>query len=68
MAVNQKVTKSSELSKCDSYFENIQCRKKLPFSLQETLTAAFAEIPASSFPPVPGGKGDGKYLLPLQLF
>ncbi|KAJ6372053.1 hypothetical protein OIU77_002387 [Salix suchowensis] len=56
MAGKQKVTKSSELSSCDSYFENIQCRKKLPFSLQETLTAAFAEIPASSFPPVPGGK------------
>ncbi|KAG5226677.1 SNF1-related protein kinase regulatory [Salix suchowensis] len=51
MAGKQKVTKSSELSSCDSYFENIQCRKKLPFSLQETLTAAFAEIPASSFPP-----------------
>ncbi|KAJ6734471.1 AMP-ACTIVATED PROTEIN KINASE GAMMA REGULATORY SUBUNIT [Salix purpurea] len=56
MAGKQKVTKSSELSSCDSYFENIQCRKKLPFSLQQTLTAAFAEIPASSFPPVPGGK------------
>jgi hypothetical protein len=39
----------------------------LPFSLQETLTAAFAEIPASSFPPVPGGKGDCKIFLPLQL-
>lgn len=56
MAGKQQVTKSSELSICDSYFENIQSRKKLPFSLQETLTAAFAEIPASSFPPVPGGK------------
>uniref|UniRef100_A0A6N2MV36 CBS domain-containing protein n=2 Tax=Salix viminalis TaxID=40686 RepID=A0A6N2MV36_SALVM len=56
MAGKQKVTKSSELSSCDSYFENIQCRKKLPFSLQQTLTAAFSEIPASSFPPVPGGK------------
>lgn len=67
MAGKQQVTKSSELSICDSYFENIQSRKKLPFSLQETLTAAFAEIPASSFPPVPGGKGDCKIFLPLQL-
>ncbi|KAL2904337.1 SNF1-related protein kinase regulatory subunit gamma-1-like [Bienertia sinuspersici] len=41
----------------DAYFEKIQSRKKLPVSLQETLTAAFARIPVSSFPQVPGGKG-----------
>lgn len=40
----------------DAYFETIQSRKKLPTSLQETLTAAFASIPVSSFPQVPGGK------------
>ncbi|KAK3223184.1 hypothetical protein Dsin_010209 [Dipteronia sinensis] len=40
----------------DAYFETIQLRKKLPHSLQETLTAAFARIPVSSFPQVPGGK------------
>ncbi|CAI9092707.1 OLC1v1028024C1 [Oldenlandia corymbosa var. corymbosa] len=40
----------------DAYFEKVQSRKKLPLSLQETLTAAFARIPVSSFPQVPGGK------------
>ncbi|KNA25535.1 hypothetical protein SOVF_003620 [Spinacia oleracea] len=42
----------------DAYFETvqIQSRKKLPISLQETLTSAFASIPVSSFPKVPGGK------------
>ncbi|CAN4076391.1 unnamed protein product [Withania somnifera] len=34
----------------------IQSRKKLPRILQETLTDAFAKIPVSSFPQVPGGK------------
>lgn len=42
----------------DSYFEMVQTRKKLPHSLQESLTASFAKIPVSSFPPVPGGKSD----------
>lgn len=42
----------------DAYFETIQSRKKLSASLQETLTAAFATIPVSSFPQVPGGKGN----------
>ncbi|XP_031505544.1 SNF1-related protein kinase regulatory subunit gamma-1-like [Nymphaea colorata] len=41
---------------CDAYFEKIQSRKKLPFTLQEALTNAFANIPVSSFPQVPGGK------------
>ncbi|KAL3511161.1 hypothetical protein ACH5RR_030562 [Cinchona calisaya] len=40
----------------DAYFENVQSRKMLPRALQETLTAAFARIPVSSFPGVPGGK------------
>ncbi|KAJ1423602.1 CBS domain [Sesbania bispinosa] len=44
------------LSKCDTYFETIQSRKKLPQSLQDTLTDAFTKIPVSSFPGVPGGK------------
>ncbi|CAL1413821.1 unnamed protein product [Linum trigynum] len=47
---------SSKLDRYDAYFETIQSRKKLPHSLQETLTDAFARIPASSFPKVPGGK------------
>ncbi|XP_047332873.1 SNF1-related protein kinase regulatory subunit gamma-1-like [Impatiens glandulifera] len=40
----------------DAYFDTIQSRKKLPRSMQETLTSAFAKIPVSSFPDVPGGK------------
>ncbi|KAJ8773768.1 hypothetical protein K2173_006418 [Erythroxylum novogranatense] len=55
MAEAQEVKEISNLSS-DAYFERIQSRKKLPQSLQETLTAAFARIPASSFPKVPGGK------------
>ncbi|KDP21218.1 hypothetical protein JCGZ_21689 [Jatropha curcas] len=47
---------SSKLANCDAYFEMIQSRKKLPQPLQETLTSAFARIPVSSFPLVPGGK------------
>ncbi|WOH12645.1 hypothetical protein DCAR_0832151 [Daucus carota subsp. sativus] len=39
-----------------SYFDMVQSRKKLPMSLQETLTDAFARIPVSSFPQVPRGK------------
>ncbi|CAK7328472.1 unnamed protein product [Dovyalis caffra] len=56
MAGQEQALKGSELSSFDAYFENVQSRKKLPFSLQETLTAAFAKIPVSSFPLVPGGK------------
>ncbi|KAK1265110.1 SNF1-related protein kinase regulatory subunit gamma-1-like [Acorus gramineus] len=46
----------SKIPNCDVYFETIQARKKLPSSLQESLTSAFAKIPVSSFPYVPGGK------------
>ncbi|GLT56866.1 hypothetical protein SLA2020_298810 [Shorea laevis] len=56
MAQEQQVKECSVLSTCDAYFENIQCRKKLPQSFQETLTAAFAKIPVSTFPQVPGGR------------
>lgn len=49
---------SSKLSSYDAYFENVQSRKRLPKALQETLTAAFERIPVSSFPGVPGGKGN----------
>lgn len=52
---DNKVESSPAVSN-DAYFETIQSRKKLPISLQETLTAAFANIPVSSFPLVPGGK------------
>lgn len=40
-----------------SYFDKVQSRKKLPMSLQETLTDAFTRISVSSFPQVPRGKG-----------
>lgn len=43
---------------CDSYFDMVQSRKKLPKALQETLTEAFARVPVSSFPEVGGGKGE----------
>jgi hypothetical protein len=59
MAHEQEVRTSTQLSKCDRYFETIQSRKKLPQTLQETLTDSFAKIPVSSFPGVPGGKGKG---------
>lgn len=39
------------------YFDKVQSTKKLPMSLQETLTDAFATISVSSFPQVPRGKG-----------
>ncbi|GMP58225.1 hypothetical protein CsSME_00021965 [Camellia sinensis var. sinensis] len=55
MAHTEMRKESSNLESCDAYFETIQSRKKLPLSLQETLTAAFARIPVSSFPEVPGG-------------
>lgn len=41
----------------DAYFKMVECRKKLPRSLQDSLTGAFAKISVSSFPAVPGGKG-----------
>ncbi|XP_020106319.1 SNF1-related protein kinase regulatory subunit gamma-1-like isoform X2 [Ananas comosus] len=48
--------KNSKILSCDAYFEAVQSKKRLPLSLQESLTAAFAQIPVSSFPEVPGGK------------
>ncbi|KAM0932455.1 putative CBS domain-containing protein [Dioscorea sansibarensis] len=45
-----------KIPSCDSYFEAIQSRKKLPFPLQQALTSAFSQIPVSSFPDVPSGK------------
>ncbi|KAK7274748.1 hypothetical protein RIF29_15846 [Crotalaria pallida] len=56
MAQAQDVRTNTEFSKFDDYYETIQSRKKLPKTLQETLTDAFAKIPVSSFPGVPGGK------------
>ncbi|KDO82823.1 hypothetical protein CISIN_1g011306mg [Citrus sinensis] len=56
MAQAEEAKEVSKLSSCDAYFEAIQSRKKLPHSLQETLTAAFARIPVLSFPNVPGGR------------
>ncbi|XP_028792536.1 SNF1-related protein kinase regulatory subunit gamma-1-like [Neltuma alba] len=51
-----RVSESAKHSSYDTYFETIQSRKKLAPALQETLTDAFAKIPVSSFPGVPGGK------------
>ncbi|XP_054810620.1 LOW QUALITY PROTEIN: SNF1-related protein kinase regulatory subunit gamma-1-like [Prosopis cineraria] len=51
-----RVSDSAKHSSYDTYFETIQSRKKLAPALQETLTDAFAKIPVSSFPGVPGGK------------
>ncbi|CAI0386806.1 unnamed protein product [Linum tenue] len=56
MAESKDDKDNSKLASCDAYFETVQARKKLPHSLQETLTSAFGRIPASSFPKVPGGK------------
>ncbi|GAB2280309.1 SNF1- protein kinase regulatory subunit gamma-1-like [Dionaea muscipula] len=56
MAHVQELKEGQQIPSCDAYFETIQSRKKLPPILQESLTAAFAQIPASSFPGVPGGK------------
>ncbi|XP_042496216.1 SNF1-related protein kinase regulatory subunit gamma-1-like [Macadamia integrifolia] len=56
MAQLQPEEGSSKLPNCDAYFETIQSRKRLPYPLQESLTAAFSRIPVSSFPEVPGGK------------
>lgn len=54
--VEAEVKESRKIPGCDAYFETIQSRKKLPYPLQEILTSAFARIPVSSFPQVPGGK------------
>ncbi|KAK9935198.1 hypothetical protein M0R45_022309 [Rubus argutus] len=56
MAQPQEAKESSNISSYDSYFKTVQSRKKLPHSLQEVLTSAFAKIPVASFPGVPGGK------------
>ncbi|XP_059648880.1 SNF1-related protein kinase regulatory subunit gamma-1-like [Cornus florida] len=56
MAQAQVVKESSKLGSYDDYFETIQNRSRLPRSLRESLTDAFAKIPVSSFPEVPGGK------------
>ncbi|XP_004297330.1 PREDICTED: SNF1-related protein kinase regulatory subunit gamma-1-like isoform X2 [Fragaria vesca subsp. vesca] len=56
MAQPQEAKERSNISSYDSYFKTVQSRKKLPHSLQEVLTTAFAKIPVSSFPGVPGGK------------
>ncbi|XP_022775798.1 SNF1-related protein kinase regulatory subunit gamma-1-like [Durio zibethinus] len=56
MAQAEQTKESSAFSSCDAYFEKIKSKKKLSQPFQETLTAAFARIPVSSFPQVPGGK------------
>lgn len=52
---------------CDSYFEMVQSKKKLPMTLQESLTEAFAKVPVSSFPEVPGGKGEYHIFVASQI-
>lgn len=54
--MSEVTSESSKIPSCDAYFEAIQSRKKLPPTLQESLTAAFGRIPVSSFPEVAGGK------------
>lgn len=61
MAQPQEAKESSNISSYDSYFKTVQSRKKLPHSLQQVLTSAFAKIPVASFPGVPGGKGNSNY-------
>ncbi|KAK9277448.1 hypothetical protein L1049_006992 [Liquidambar formosana] len=56
MAEAKEAKETPKIPSYDAYFETIQSRKKLPLSLQETLTSAFARILVSSFPEVPGGK------------
>ncbi|KAI3452814.1 hypothetical protein Pfo_009477 [Paulownia fortunei] len=56
MAESQESMTSGNIESYDAYFETVQSRKKLPHSLQESLTASFVRIPVSSFPQVPGGK------------
>ncbi|KAL5722653.1 SNF1-related protein kinase regulatory subunit gamma-1-like [Ranunculus cassubicifolius] len=52
----RKVGSSISLPSYDAYWDTIQSRKKLPKTLQETLTDAFARIPVSAFPIVPRGQ------------
>ncbi|KAF7000176.1 hypothetical protein CFC21_016122 [Triticum aestivum] len=47
---------NAKFPSCDAYFDTIQSKKKLPLALQESLTAAFAQIPVASFPDVPSGR------------
>ncbi|GMH01693.1 hypothetical protein Nepgr_003532 [Nepenthes gracilis] len=56
MAQNHEEKERPKIPSCDAYFDEIQARKKLPYSLQESLTTAFSQISAASFPGVPGGK------------
>ncbi|XP_073035647.1 SNF1-related protein kinase regulatory subunit gamma-1-like [Primulina eburnea] len=56
MAPAQESKREGNVQSCDEYFETAQSRKKLSPTLQESLTYAFAHIPVSSFPQVPGGK------------
>lgn len=58
MAQAQEFKREGNVQSCDEYFETVQSRKKLSPTLQESLTYAFAHIPVSSFPQVPGGKGN----------
>lgn len=58
----------SAVSSCEAYFEKVQSRKNLPKSLQETLNSAFAGIPVSSFPQVPGGRGNYIDKIPFLRF
>ncbi|KAG6396546.1 hypothetical protein SASPL_142697 [Salvia splendens] len=55
-AKTKQDSKSGKDESYDAYFDMVQSRKKLPCALQEKLTSAFAKIPVSSFPKVPGGK------------
>ncbi|KAL3636283.1 SNF1-related protein kinase regulatory subunit gamma-1-like [Castilleja foliolosa] len=66
MAEPQQSKTTGKSESYDAYFETIQSRKKLPRSLQDTLTASFARIPVSSFPQVPGGKGDDNRHTPCK--
>lgn len=45
----------------DEYFDTVQARKRLPNGLQEALNIAFANIPVSTFPEVPGGGKGNKF-------
>ncbi|KAI4302136.1 hypothetical protein MLD38_037920 [Melastoma candidum] len=56
LVVQREAEGTRKPSYLDDYFDTIQSRKKLPRRIQETLTSAFASIPVSSFPAVPGGQ------------
>lgn len=55
-AQEREARASMNIPSCEAYWETIQARKKLPKSLQETLTNAFARISVSAFPTVPRGQ------------